>query len=68
MERHDCNGVRVKVRGQLEELVLSFHNMDSGDQIYIVRLGGKGPYLVLYLVGQDYFLAQVDGREHQESS
>jgi hypothetical protein len=62
VERHAHDGARVKVRGQLSELVLYFHNMDSGEQAHIVRLDGKGPYLMRHLVGLDYFLVQVGGR------
>lgn len=44
---HTCIHVTVYVRrseDNLEELVLSFHYMGSGDQTQVIRLGGKPLY------------------------
>lgn len=40
-----CHSVRVTVRGYLQNLVLSFHQMGSRDQTQTVRFGSKHCYL-----------------------
>lgn len=44
-----CHGVHVVAREQFLELVLSFHYVDSKDQIQIIRLGGKLLYPLIPL-------------------
>lgn len=44
-----CHGVHVVAREQFLELVLSFHYVDSKDQIQIIRLGDKLLYPLIPL-------------------